>query len=79
MREILNKTLFFVMTSSGKKVCFITGGSGRLGSEVALSLAQLGYSVFFTYTRSREKAEKTLDRIRDFTPQSAMTRCDVSK
>jgi len=67
------------MISSGKKICFITGGSGRLGSEVALSLAQLGYSVFFTYNRSREKAEKTLDRLRDFTPQSAMTRCDVSK
>jgi len=38
-----------VMTSSGRKVCFMTGASGKLGSEIALSVAGQGYTVFFTY------------------------------
>lgn len=67
------------MTSSEKKVCLITGGAGRLASEIAVSLAQNGYSVFFTYNRSQEKAEKILDTARAFAPESAMTHCDVSK
>lgn len=67
------------MTSSEKKVCFITGGSGRLASEIAVSLAQNGYSVFFTYNKSREKAEKILDTVRASAPESTMTHCDVSK
>ena len=67
------------MALPDKKVCFITGGSGRLGSEVAFSLARNGYSVFLTYNRSEEKAKKTLNNILTLSPESKMTRCDVSK
>ena len=67
------------MAETEKKVCFITGGSGRLGRDVALSLAQNGYSLFFTYNRSREKAADALDKIRSFSPDSAMAQCNVSK
>lgn len=67
------------MAGTEKKVCFITGGSGRLGSEVAVSLAKNGYTVFFTYNRSKEKSKTILDAVRAFTPESAMIHCDVSK
>jgi 3-oxoacyl-[acyl-carrier protein] reductase len=67
------------MASSGKKVCFMTGATGILGGEIALSVAGHGYSVFFTYNSSEEKAAETLEKIRWISPESQMVRCDVSK
>jgi NAD(P)-dependent dehydrogenase (short-subunit alcohol dehydrogenase family) len=67
------------MTTSGKKVCFMTGASGRLGSEIALSVAGQGYSVFFTWNSSEESAAQILEKIRWISPESQMVRCDVSK
>jgi NAD(P)-dependent dehydrogenase (short-subunit alcohol dehydrogenase family) len=67
------------MTSSGKKVCFITGACGAVGSEIALSIAGQGYTIFFTWHSSEEKAEQTLEKIRWISPESQMIRCDVSK
>ena len=67
------------MAAAEKKVCFITGGSGRLGSRIAVSLAENGYSVFFTYNRAQEKAGEILETVRAFNPESIMTQCDVSK
>jgi 3-oxoacyl-[acyl-carrier protein] reductase len=67
------------MTRSGKKVCFMTGASGKLGREIALSVAGQGYSVFFTFLSSGEKAAETLEKIRWVSPESDMIRCDVSK
>ncbi|MEI6758316.1 MAG: SDR family oxidoreductase [Chlorobium sp.] len=67
------------MKPSGRKVCFMTGASGRLGSEIALSVAGQGYTVFFTWHSSEEKATETLEKIRWISPESTMVRCDVSK
>lgn len=67
------------MAAPDKKVCFITGGSGRLGSELAVSLAHHGYTIFFTYNRSRERAERVLDTVCAVAPDSSMTRCDTSR
>ncbi|MFZ4524419.1 MAG: SDR family NAD(P)-dependent oxidoreductase [Chlorobium sp.] len=67
------------MTSSGKKVCFITGACGAVGSEIALSIAGQGYTVFFTWHSSEEKAGQILEQIRWISPASQMIRCDVSK
>lgn len=67
------------MALPGKKVCFITGGSGRLGRDVASLLAQNGYSLFFTYNSSQEKAAEILDNIRAFSPESTMAQCNVSR
>ena len=67
------------MTHSGKKVCFMTGASGLLGGEIALSLAGEGYTIFFTWNTSEEKAAQTLEKIRWISPESRMIRCDVSK
>jgi 3-oxoacyl-[acyl-carrier protein] reductase len=67
------------MASSGKKVCFMTGATGVLGSEIALSVAGQGYSVFFTYSSSEVKAAQILEKIRWISPESQMVRCNVSK
>jgi NAD(P)-dependent dehydrogenase (short-subunit alcohol dehydrogenase family) len=66
------------MSVSGKKACFMTGGSGKLGSEIALAVAGQGYSVFFTWQHSEQKAKETLEKIRWVSPESQMARCDVS-
>jgi len=67
------------MASSGKKVCFMTGATGVLGNEIALSVAGQGYTVFFTYHSSEDKARQTLEKIRWISNESQMVRCDVSK
>ena len=67
------------MTPSGKKVCFMTGATGMLGSEIALAVAGLGYTVFFTWHSSEEKAAETLEKICWISPESKMVRCDISK
>ncbi|NTU93205.1 MAG: SDR family oxidoreductase [Chlorobiaceae bacterium] len=67
------------MSVTGKKVCFMTGASGKLGREIALSVAGQGYSIFFTWFSSEQKAQETLEQIRWVSPESQMVRCDVSK
>ena len=67
------------MKPSGKKVCFMTGASGVLGSEIALSVAGQGYTLFFTWHSSEERAAEVLEKIRWISPESQMVRCDVSK
>ena len=67
------------MKPTGKKVCFMTGASGMLGSEIALAVAGLGYTVFFTWHSSEEQATGILEKICWISPESQMVRCDVSK
>ncbi|MBN1929774.1 MAG: SDR family oxidoreductase [Chlorobiaceae bacterium] len=67
------------MPHSGKKVCFMTGASGKLGAEIALAVAGQGYSIFFTWGHSEQKACETLEKIRWVSPESQMVQCDVSK
>jgi 3-oxoacyl-[acyl-carrier protein] reductase len=67
------------MKTSGRKVCFMTGASGKLGSEIALSIAGQGYTVFFTWHTSETRAAQLLDKIRWISPESMMQKCDVSK
>jgi NAD(P)-dependent dehydrogenase (short-subunit alcohol dehydrogenase family) len=68
-----------MMSVTGKKVCFMTGASGKLGREIALSIAGQGYSLFFTWHASEEKARETLEELRWVSPESQMVQCDVSK
>ena len=67
------------MKPSGKKVCFMTGASGVLGSEIALSVAGQGYTIFFTWHSSEERAAEVFEKIRWISPESQMFQCDVSK
>ena len=57
----------------------MTGASGVLGGELALSVAEQGYTIFFTWNSSEERAAQTLEKIRRISPKSQMIRCDVAK
>ncbi|MBF0369980.1 MAG: SDR family NAD(P)-dependent oxidoreductase [Magnetococcales bacterium] len=47
------------------RVALVTGGGRRLGAEMALMLAQMGFKVGIAYHRSRDLAEEVVDRIRE--------------
>ena len=57
----------------------MTGASGVLGNAIAHSLAQRGYTMFFTWNSNEAKATQTLQELRVLSPASQMVRCDVSK
>ncbi len=67
------------MSHSVSKVCFMTGATGLLGGKIALSLAGQGYTLFFTWSSSEERATRILEQIRWISPASQMVCCDVSK
>jgi len=56
----------------------MTGATGRLGSEIALSVAGQGYTLFFTWHAAEERAKELLEKIRWVSPESEMVRCDTS-
>ncbi len=66
------------MRSGGKKA-LVTGGSARLGRAIAIGLAQWGADIAITYTRSRERAEKTAAEIRSLGRQSVVIQTDFSR
>jgi NAD(P)-dependent dehydrogenase (short-subunit alcohol dehydrogenase family) len=43
---------------------FVAGGSGGIGSAIALALAKAGSDIVLTYHRNRNKAEAAADRVR---------------
>jgi 3-oxoacyl-[acyl-carrier protein] reductase len=67
------------MATSGKKVCFMTGAAGKLGEKIALTIAEQGYQVFFTWNHSEKKATEILEKIRRTSPESEMVHCDIAR
>ena len=57
----------------------VTGGSVRLGRAIAIGLAECGADVAITYTRSREKAVQTAEKIRSLGRQSLTIQADFSQ
>ncbi len=66
------------MKEPERKVCFMTGGSGRLGTIIASAMAREGYDIFFTWHSSASEAAKTLESIQTVSPASKMTSCNIS-
>lgn len=71
------------MKTQDVRVAWISGGSGDIGSAIAVRLAQMGVRVALGYYQSREKAEETLKRCEEFggkhmlVPLSFQTRTQV--
>lgn len=59
------------------KVALVTGGSRRIGREIALTLARAGADVAITYRTSREEALQTVDEIKALGRGSLAVECDV--
>ncbi len=60
------------------KVALITG-TRRIGSVVGIELAKKGARVALSYNRSRNEAEATAERIREFGGKAGALQADVSK
>jgi 3-oxoacyl-[acyl-carrier protein] reductase/pteridine reductase len=59
------------------KSALVTGGSRRIGREIALSLARAGADVAITYRNSEEEAQQTAEAIASLGCRSLAVPCDV--
>ncbi len=57
----------------------MTGGAGRIGREIALTLARAGANVAITYLNSGTQAPGTAKRISDMGVRSLAVACDLRK
>ncbi|MBV9074790.1 MAG: SDR family oxidoreductase [Acidobacteria bacterium] len=59
------------------KCALVTGGARRIGREIGLSLARSGADVAFTYSKSQEEADQTVEEIGKLGVRSFSVRCDI--
>jgi NAD(P)-dependent dehydrogenase (short-subunit alcohol dehydrogenase family) len=59
------------------KSALVTGGSRRIGREIALALARAGADVSITYRTSRADATQTVQAIEDLGRRAQALECDV--
>lgn len=64
------------LTLNGKSA-LVTGGSRRIGREIALALARAGADVSITYRTSRTDAAQTVRAIEDLGRRAQALECDV--
>lgn len=49
-----------------KQIIIVTGGSRGIGSAIVKELAEQGHTVYFTYNRSKEQAEKIVESLKEY-------------
>jgi pteridine reductase len=64
---------------SGSKVALITGGAQRVGRAVALSLADEGFDIAFTYLKSQAEARSLMEEIAGKGRRAAMIQADLTQ
>ena len=62
-----------------KKTAVITGSSRGIGAEIALKFAKIGYNVVVNYNKSRDKALKLLNDVKNFGAMGIAIQADVSE
>ncbi len=60
------------------RIALVTGGAGGLGAGVAVSLAERGFRVTFTYLPGGTSPEETLERIRRYDAGTSAIAADAS-
>jgi pteridine reductase len=60
------------------KIAFITGGTGKLGSEIALHLAKQNFEVAISYNQSIEKLNKLIEKFKEQGLKLTYFQCDFS-
>lgn len=61
------------------KIALVTGGSGGIGREIALTLADKGANIGFTYSSNEEEADRLVKEIEEKGQKALAVRTDVSK
>jgi NAD(P)-dependent dehydrogenase (short-subunit alcohol dehydrogenase family) len=61
-----------------KKAAFITGAGKRLGKEMALALAGMGYDIALHYNSSEKHAKKTAEEIKSLGRKCEIFKADLS-
>jgi 3-oxoacyl-[acyl-carrier protein] reductase len=61
-----------------RPAALVTGAASGIGRAAALRLARAGYDVAITYSRSAEKAGRTVDELEDLGGRHRALRADVS-
>lgn len=64
------------LTLNGKSA-LVTGGSRRIGREIALALARVGADLSITYRTSRGDAAQTVQAIEDLGRRAQALECDI--
>lgn len=61
-----------------KEAALITGGAKRIGREISLFLASLGYEIALVYNTSREEAMETASKIKEFDVRCEIFKCNLT-
>ncbi|GAB4044364.1 SDR family NAD(P)-dependent oxidoreductase [Spirosoma litoris] len=62
-----------------QKIALITGGSRGIGKDIAMSLAQKGVDIVFTYRSNKSEAESTVATIQSFGRKAVALPLDISQ
>lgn len=66
--------------NSVKKVALVTGGARRLGKDISIALAELGFDIVLNYNESsKSELEETISKINETGVNAVPVKCDVSK
>jgi len=66
--------------SQKNSTALVTGGAKRIGREIAINLARMGYDLVITYNKSKAEAQKLAQEISgDFRVRCEIFSCDLAK
>ncbi len=63
----------------GNKVALVTGGSGGIGSAIAIKLSEKGFNVAITYLSNEKAAKEVIEEIEKNNVKGLAIKADVSK
>ena len=63
----------------GDKVALVTGGSGGIGSAIAIKLSEKGFNVAITYLSNEKAAKEVIEEIEKNNVKGLAIKADVSK
>ena len=63
----------------GDKVALVTGGSGGIGSAIAIKLSEKGFNVAITYLSNEKAAKEVIEKVEKNNVKGLAIKADVSK
>lgn len=66
------------MSKSNNKTALVTSGAKRIGREICLRLAELGYDIVLTYLSSGEEAFELQNKINSIGRKCILKQCDLT-